>query len=99
MTDIAKENIIRKIKGSTLFDDFDGAEDYLISLIREDMRKIEEKNHKSAEEWLNGIVKGKNNEEKPLCRCNEDGIHYVCSKCGRSHRNELEATLCCMEID
>ncbi len=43
MTNIGKENIIKRIQNSGLFNDFEGAEEYIISLIKRDIKYSSEK--------------------------------------------------------
>jgi hypothetical protein len=31
------------------------------------------------------------------CIYDDDGVHYICSKCGKYHNTDLDATMCCLE--
>ena len=35
--------------------------------------------------------------EPTICICDENGVHYPCSICGKYYDDELDAVLCCME--
>jgi hypothetical protein len=31
------------------------------------------------------------------CICDDDGVHYICDKCGKYHDTDLDAVMCCLE--
>lgn len=31
------------------------------------------------------------------CICDDDGVWYICSKCGKRHTSDLDALMCCLE--
>jgi hypothetical protein len=31
------------------------------------------------------------------CICDDDGVHYICSKCGKYHDTDLDTVMCCLE--
>ncbi len=31
------------------------------------------------------------------CICDDEGVHYICSSCGKCHSSDFEALMCCFE--
>lgn len=50
------------------------------------------------ENAMNNIFISTNSDISPsVCICDDAGIHYPCSKCGKYHDDELDALTCCLE--
>lgn len=30
------------------------------------------------------------------CICDDSGVYFICSECGKAYRDELNASLCCL---
>lgn len=46
----------------------------------------------------NTFISESNNTVNPsICICNDTGVHYPCSTCGKYYDNEIDALICCIE--
>lgn len=44
-------------------------------------------------------MKQENTDYTTIVTCDENGIHYPCLRCGANYSDELDALLCCIDVD